>query len=290
MAKEARKRIDRLVVDDVTADRVRLFLQNLEDARSCGIATRNQRLTAIHSLARYISAHSPEHLAWSYDVGSISFKRTHTRLVPYLEKREMDAILAAPDRMTRLGERDHALLLFMYNTGARAQETASITVADLDLPKRGRPNVRIVGKGRKERRCPLWSRTAAVLRSLVGSQTIDKQVFLNRRGESMTRFGIYEIVERHARRAAQRVSSLANKRVSPHTIRHTTATHLLRAGVDINTIRCWLGHASLDTTNVYAEVDLKMKADALAKCRISPDRSGKRWQDDNDLMSFLRGL
>jgi integrase/recombinase XerD len=141
------------------------------------------------------------------------------------------------------------------------------------------------------RRCPLWARTVNELAVLVHGRTEKEHVFLNSRGSPLTRFGIHALVERCAARAAEKMPSVANKRVSPHTIRHTTATHLLRAGVDINTIRAWLGHVSLATTNIYAEVDLAMKAKALASCEVEEEgQAQKPWREDKGLMEFLRTL
>jgi len=199
----------------------------------------------------------------------------------------MDAILAAPDRRASQGLRDHALLLFLYNAGARADEAARLTVTNLDLGPS--PAVKILGKGNKTRLCPLWASTASTLKTLVAGRTGQDPVFLNRRRERMTRFGIYALVKRCAARAAGAVPSIRTKRVSPHVIRHTTAVHLLRAGVDINTIRAWLGHVSVDTTNIYAEVDLEMKAKALSECSI-PEAPRRSWHKQPGLMAFLRSL
>lgn len=207
---------------------------------------------------------------------------------PYLEKPEIEALLQAPDRHTLQGRRDYALLLFLYNSGARASEAASLRIQDLDAY---RQCVSITGKGGKQRVCPLWPVTFDVLGPLIANRNSTEPVFLNRCGESITRFGIHTLVERYAVRACTQAPSLATKRVSPHIIRHATATHLLRAGVDINTIRGWLGHASLNTTNVYAEIDLDTKAKALASC--APTRKGgarKPWKTQPALMDFLRGL
>jgi site-specific recombinase XerD len=158
------------------------------------------------------------------------------------------------------------------------------------MPDRDLASVLIRGKGNKPRRCPLWARTVSELEELVQGRGPAEHVFLNRCGRPITRFGIHTLVERSAARAASRVASLATKLVSPHTIRHTTATHLLRSGVDINTIRAWLGHVSLATTNVYAEVDLEMKAKALANCEIAGEANGQPWKEDAGLMEFLRTL
>jgi site-specific recombinase XerD len=227
-------------------------------------------------------------------VRAIFFKRAPRSLVAYLEKDEMDALLAAPDQRTWQGRRDHTLLLFLYNTGARANEVAYVKIADLDLghtPNRDLSSVLIHGKGNKQRRCPLWTKTVNELLPLVGNRATSEHAFLNRCGQPLTRFGIHALVERYAADVAAEMPSMMKKRVSPHTIRHTTATHLLRAGVDINTIRAWLGHVSLSTTNVYTEVDLEMKAKALANCEVE-DESPKvnRWHDDKGLMEFLRAL
>jgi integrase/recombinase XerD len=293
MARIAHRAIDRLGVEDLSADRIRTFLQELEEKRGCGIATRNQRLAAIHSLARFIGLHSPEHIRWCGEVRAIPVKKAPRPLVTYLEKKEMDALLAAPAVSTAQGRRDHAVLLFLYNTGARADEVAHVRIADLDLgqtPCRDPSSVLIRGKGNKLRRCPLWARTVNELIPLVSGRAPSEHVFLNRRGQPLTRFGVHALVERYAAAVAEAMPSLAGKRVGPHTIRHTTATHLLRAGVDINTIRAWLGHVSLSTTNIYAEVDLEMKAKALANCEIGGGESQKPWREDAGLMEFLRTL
>lgn len=289
----ARKSVDRLNVIDVSAERVRQFLSDLEEKRHCGIATRNQRLAAIHALARFVGLHAAELVEWCGQVRAVPFKKAPRALITYLEKPEMDALLAAPDTATAQGRRDYALLLFLYNTGARADEAAQARVSDLTLPRvpdRDLASVLIRGKGNKLRHCPLWPQTVRELTALVQDRSSSEHVFLNRCGRPITRFGVHTLVERYAPRAAKQVPSLANKRVSPHTIRHTTATHLLRSGVDINTIRAWLGHVSLTTTNVYAEVDLESKAKALAKCEVEQRGRTAPWKEDKGLMDFLRSL
>ncbi len=286
-AKQLGQGVDQLEVESLASGIIRLFLAHLENERQCSVSTRNQRLAAIHAFARFIGARSPEHLAWCAELTAIPFKKAAKGTLPYLDKPEMDAILAAPDRRTKQGTRDHALLLFLYNAGARADEAARLTIADLELSPS--PAVKIIGKGRKARLCPLWTSTANTLKALVAARSGEEPVFLNRRREGMTRFGIYALVRRYAARAAHQVPSIGRKRVSPHVIRHTTAVHLLRAGVDINTIRAWLGHVSLDTTNIYAEVDLAMKAKALNACAI-PDEPRRSWRKEPGLMTFLRSL
>jgi site-specific recombinase XerD len=293
IASQVHKSIDQLCIDDLTADHVRRFLQDLEQRRGCSVATRNQRLATIHALARFIGQRSPEHLEWCGQLRAIPFKKTAQTPIPYLEKAEMDALLAAPDRSTAQGQRDYGLLLFLYNTGSRADEAAQLRIGDLWLgraPQRDGSSVELWGKGNKRRRCPLWPHTASELTTRIEGRAPTEHVFLNRCGRPITRFGIHTLVERYAKRVAVQMPSLADKRVSPHTIRHTTATHLLRAGVDINTIRAWLGHVSLNTTNIYAETDLEMKAKALAHCEVKEPSPTTRWREDKGLMTFLQSL
>jgi len=285
----------RVTVEQVDTAVVRGFLNHLEDDRGNSIATRNQRLGALHSLFRFIARLVPELVEHATQIHAIPLRRTAVPAMPYLDKHEIDALLAVPDRRRPQGRRDHALLLFLYNTGARATETAQVRVADLDL--RFSLSARFDGKGRKIRTCPLWPHTAKILQDLLGSRIDGPRelpVFLNIRGEPITRYGIHALVARTVDRAAATVPSLRDKQISPHSIRHTTAVHLLRAGVDINTIRAWLGHVSLETTNRYAEVDLEMKAQALETCAITePDPVPKpvpNWHANSDLMSFLASL
>jgi site-specific recombinase XerD len=285
----SKRPIDRMAVEDLTPAIVRRFLDHLQRDRKCSGTTRNQRLNAIRSLARFIGTRSPAHLAWCSEIRSIPFKKTAKALVGYLEKEEMDALLKQPNRGTALGTRDHALLLYLYNSGSRADEAARLIIGNLRLDDS--PAVRILGKGNKPRMCPLWPETSKALTHLVGNREPSSPVFINRRNEPITRFGIHRLVRHYAALASKAVPSLAGKRVSPHIIRHTTAVHLLRAGVDINTIRAWLGHVSLDTTHVYAEVDMEMKAKALAKVDISAvPKAPRRANATPSLMNFLKAL
>jgi integrase/recombinase XerD len=280
--------IDRMTVEELTPEVIRKFLDHLERDRQCSEVTRNQRLATIHSLARFIGTHSPLHLAWCSEIRAVPFKKAAKTAIGYLEKAEMDALLNQPDRRTSLGVRDHALLLFLYNSGARADEAAKLTVGNLQLG--ASPSVRLHGKGNKIRICPLWATTATSLSRLAADRNKNEAVFLGRTNQPLTRFGIHRLVTQYAALASETVPTLATKRVSPHMIRHTTAVHLLRAGVDINTIRAWLGHVSLDTTHIYAEVDLKMKADALAKVDISTLSQPPRERSLPSLMAFLKAL
>jgi len=281
--------LDRMTVAELAPDTVRAFLQHVESERGCGAATRNLRLSTIHSLARFIGMRSPEHLAWCTELRCIPFKKSAKAVIGYLDKPEMDALLQQPDRRTPLGVRDHALLLFLYNSGARADEAAKLTVGCLSVGTSA--SVRILGKGNKLRICPLWPETATALRALIAGRDPPHSVFRGRTGEALTRFGVHRIVTSYTTSASSQVPTLQAKRVSPHIIRHTAAVHLLRSGVDINTIRAWLGHVSLDTTHVYAEVDLEMKAKALA-CLDTAGLPQSRLRSKTlpSLMQFLQGL
>jgi site-specific recombinase XerD len=268
-AAKTHKKVDELLIPDIDANPLRAILRHIEEKRKCSISSRNQRLAAIHALASFVAERCPEYLDWSAQLRVVKSKRSAPMPVCYLEKPEIDALLDAPNPVTKLGFRDHALLLFLYNSGARADEAAKVCIEDLSLhcgADGTLSSVCLHGKGGKVRMCPLWDSTTVIPKNLVAGRNGKERVFLNRRSEPLTRFGIHEIVTRYARAALSRMPEMRNKRISPHTIRHTTATHLLRAGVDIDTIRAWLGHVSINTTNIYAETDLETKAKALGLC------------------------
>jgi len=281
----------RVTITQITVDLLRAFLAHLEKERGNSIATLNQRLNALHSLFRFIGRQVPEIVEQASHIQSLQLRRAPIPTMDYLDKREIDALLAVPNQKCRQGLRDYALLLFLYNTGARASEAGTVALDDLSLDPP--PSVRLMGKGRKARQCPLWTHTATVLKELLGDRIQEPPntfVFLNVRGQPITRFGIHTLLERSVQKATEICPSLSSKRVSPHTIRHTTAVHLLRAGVDINTIRAWLGHVSLETTNRYAEVDLELKAKALETCAVEGANQSPLWRKDQDLMAFLVSL
>ena len=291
-AARVRRSVDRLGLGDLGAECVREFLGHLEANRGCSSQTRNQRLAAIRSFARHVATGCPEHLDWCSRICAIPLKKVVTAPVGYLEKDEMDALLAVPDCGTPQGRRERALLEFLYNSGARVSEAVQLTVGDLRLAggSSSQPFAVLLGKGGKTRQSPLWDRTARALAVLAAGRPGGDPVFLNRLGGPITRSGILKLVRRCAARAATQVPSLKDKCVTPHTIRHSTATHLLRAGVDINTVRAWLGHASLTTTNMYAEIDLETKARAIACCALSEPETATSWKDDERLIEFLRSL
>lgn len=292
VSNKKKKPLDQLQVPDLSSDLLKAFLVSIERERKCSIRTRNQRLAAIHAMARFIGEHCPEHIGWCSEIRAVPFKRFDRPTLSYLNKPEIDALIAAPDRTTLHGFRDYVLLLFLYNSGARVSEAASLSVGDLELRPSTMRSVRLFGKGGKTRSCPLWKVTAKDLTVLTRNRAADQPVFLNRLGEPLTRHGIYALLRRYVGKASSACPSLKGKRVSPHTVRHTTATHLLRAGVDINTVRAWLGHVSIDTTNIYVEVDLERKAEMLAQSSTfnAKERRSGGWRNDPSLMAFLRSL
>ncbi|CDC63477.1 uncharacterized protein BN777_00156 [Bacteroides sp. CAG:770] len=236
---------------------------------------------------------SPEHVEWCRNIRAVPIKKASKKLISYLEKDEMQRLLELPNRKTEQGWRDYVLLLFLYNTGARAEEASAIRARDISVQKgrNGLSVVTITGKGHKTRHCPLWKKTSDAIATLIRGKNDDTPVFCNRLGEQITRFGVYEMVRRYAENLESQFPELKQKRISPHTIRHTCATHLLQSGVDINTIRAWLGHVSVNTTNIYAEVNMGMKVKALLACETVVGK-GKtvKWKDDKGLMAFLDSL
>jgi integrase/recombinase XerD len=286
-------KITRLSLDDLTYDRVVRFLRHLEHDRGNHVRTRNQRLAVLHVLFDYIAGRSPEMLAACQQVAAIPMKRAAPPETRFLERDEVARLLAGLPASGRLALRDRALVLFLYNTGARVQEAADLRAGHLDLGEH--PTVRLHGKGDKWRTCPLWQQTAELLASLLASsgqpQGPQTAVFTAAAGRPLTRFGIYKIVRRHA---AGLDDARAGRRVSPHTFRHTAAVHLLESGVEVNVIRGWLGHADLTTTNRYAEINTKAKMDALRAVEPPGTSAGIRtrpvWQTDETLLNWLASL
>jgi site-specific recombinase XerD len=293
-ATHLKKPVTRLLVTDLQESLVLSFLSDLEQTRGNAVQTRNHRLGAIQVLCEYIAGREPTLLDHCRRVVTIPRKRG--AVVPeihYLEKDQVAAILGAVDDRTPLGRRDHALLLFLYNSGARAQEAADARVGWLHLSAPFK--VELLGKGRKWRTCPLWENTAQCLRALIASRPRvlgnDEYLFVNRRGGQLSRSGIADIIERAVARAAAANASLRGCRVTPHTFRHTTAMHLLQSGVEINVIRSWLGHVSLVTTNRYVEIDLAMKTKALETCAVgAAEQHPSPWRTDPDILTWLESL
>ena len=283
-----------LEVEHITVERVIAFLEHLETARNNGASTRNVRLSAIHSFFRYLGAQYVQHLALSQRILSIPFKRTVCREIQHLEQSEIKAVVNGIDRSTPAGRRDHALLSLLFNSGARVSEVVALKAYDIRLSSP--PQVLLRGKGKKERTCPLWIETANVLRDYMDEQQIApheaKGVFLNQYGQPLTRFGIRLIVKKHVRNATAQMPSLRQKRLHPHSLRHSTAIFLLRSGVDLSTIAHWLGHVSVNTTNKYLKVDMEAKREALAKAKPLFRRNGKTgdWRKNPNLIEWLQKL
>lgn len=284
-----------LDVEHLRAEDVLAFLDHLETERRNSVATRNARLAAIHAFARFLATRCPELLEDSQRLLAVPIKRGPSRGVDYLEGNEISAMLDAVSCKRSDQARDRALLLTLFNTGARVQELLDVRSGDLQLEK---PTyVRLRGKGRKERLCPLWPETVAALRALLrsipASSTDTLPVFRNHRGDPMTRFGVRYLLRRYAESALAAAPTLAVKRIHPHTYRHSAAVHLLRAGVDLVTISHWLGHASVETTNRYAAIDLETKREALQRAgpvagTTQPEMT--TWRTDGSVLAWLEAL
>jgi site-specific recombinase XerD len=281
---------EHLHVDDILA-----FLDHLESQRKNSVATRNARLAGIHVFARFFATQGPELVEEAQRLLAIPIKRGPSRAVNYLEGDEVGAMLEAVSPQRQDPVRDRALLLTLFNTGARVQELLDIRPKDLQLDRPAFVCLR--GKGRKERLCPLWPETADALRALIcsfpASMKDTKAVFRNHRGEPMTRFGVRYLLRRYAQRARSSAPTLAAKRVHPHAYRHSAAVHLLRAGVDLVTISHWLGHASVETTNRYAAIDLETKRKALERAGPLAEASESAvaaWRTDISVLDWLETL
>ncbi len=295
VAREARRAITRLTLENLSFECTLAFLKHLEESRGNHIRTRNQRLAALGTFFRYVGSRVPEMLETCQRVAAIAVKRCPPPETNFLEREEVCSLFRSLPSKGRHHVRDRALLLLLYNTGARVQEVCDLRVEHVDLG--AQPRVHLLGKGDKWRTCPLWAETAAQLRTLLGvalgQGRADRPVFVSRRGQPLTRSGIYKVVRRHASHLDR--GGDRPRRVSPHLFRHTAAVHLLESGVEVNVIRAWLGHVSLDTTNRYAEITLRAKEAALRLCEPpSGDSGGSRpravWKDDDSLLAWLDSL
>ena len=278
-----------LDVADLDASLIGEFLNHLEHERGNSIATRNNRLAAVHSQFTYAALRCPEHAALIQRVLAIPSKRAESTIVSFLTRTEIDALLASPERTTVMGRRDHALLLVAIQTGLRVSELTGLTWADTDLGVGA--HVRCTGKGRKERRIPLTKATARLLRerSHETRSTPSDYLFPRRGGGRLSRDAVADLLAKHLTVAARSCPSLAAKHVSPHVLRHTTAMTLLHAGVDISTIALWLGHSDTKATQAYLHADLALKEQALA--RTAPPTVGRgRYRPPDPILDFLEHL
>jgi integrase/recombinase XerD len=281
----------KLALEDINASMITAFLRHLENERGNSVRTRNARLTAIHSFFHYAAVKAPECSELIARVLAIPEKRFDTTLISYLTQPETDALLAAPDRSTWTGRRDHALLLLAVQTGLRATELANLRCQDLQLEDGA--YVRCWGKGRKARCTPLSRLTRQVLRVWLRERGGDpaSPLFPNRSGRHLTRGAIWRLVVKHAAIAGERCPSLATKNITPHTLRHTAAMRLLHAPtpIDIATIALWLGHETLETTNKYLHADMELKRRALDRT-TPPDVKPGRYRPPDPLLAFLVSL
>lgn len=279
----------KITVEMITAETILDFLDYLENARSCSIRTRNQRRAAIRAFAQHVMIVEPKFMEQFERVLAIPSKITEKKVLGFLTKAEMNAILSTFDRNTLAGRRGYALLLFMYNSGARVSEVVFTRCEDIRQSQ-----VLLHGKGSKERVVPLWPDTVKVLRDLVNEEKLpmnsSEQLFRNARGQPITRSGIAYILHEAVNDAVQKCETLAGRNISPHTMRHTCAMHLLQSGVDLNLIRIWLGHVNLDTTHGYVEADIEMKRKALEKGGIITGSSGYTWKPSDEVKAFLDTL
>ena len=278
-----------LALEDIDAPLVAAFLDDLETVRGITARTRNLRLTAVHSFFRYASYEAPTHAAQIARVLAIPAKKFDRALVAFLSRAEVDALLAAPDQRRWSGRRDHALILLAVQTGLRLSELIGLRRDDVHLGTGS--HVRVLGKGRKERCTPLSKATRAVLTAWLGepARAPSQPVFPNARGGALSSHGVHYLLAKHVAVAGAHCTSLARKRVSPHVLRHTTAMDLLQEGVEQSVIALWLGHESIETTQIYLDANLELKEKMLAKT-TPPDGKPGRFRPDDKLLAFLNSL
>jgi integrase/recombinase XerD len=278
-----------LEIPELDAEIILRFLDALEKDRGNSVVSRNLRLTAIRSFYRMVALRDPVSVGIATRVLAIPLKRANTRVREYLTREEMEAILASIHRTCWCGRRDYALLLTMYNLGARVSEISGLRQSDVAFGSKS--YVQLHGKGRKDRSIPLWPRTARILKDLFRElgQPEQAMAFPSIRGEPLTRFAIHLLLRKAVDRASARCATLKKKRVSPHIVRHGTAMALLQSGVDIAVIALWLGHESIETTNAYLHANLAMKERALAKV-LPLGTPFRRFQANDTLLAFLESL
>ena len=265
------------------------FLDHLEHNRGNSVRSRNARLAAIRAFYHYAALKMPDQLPTIQAVLAIPFKRFDRPLLGFLSRAEMDAIIAAPDTSAWIGQRDQMMWLLFYNTGARVSELLAADTGDVGLGHHAA--IRLRGKGRKARSVPLWGNTAACLKRWLqqSPSESDAPLLPNRQGLRLTRSGVDHRLQLAVSTAARKEPRLRKQKISPHTIRHTTAMHLLQSGVDITVIALWLGHENPSTTHHYMEADLAMKEKALNTLQ-APHRKQPRYKPNDKLLAFLEQL
>ena len=283
------KTVSEIALSDLDAPLVLAFLDHLESKRKNSIRSRNARLAAVRSFLHYAGLQEPTALAMIQKVFAIPMKRFDRPVINFLHLEEIETILDAPDQSTWSGRRDKTLLITMYNTGARVSEIVHIRCSDIDNAQCSA--ISLHGKGRKHRVIPLWKRTSRSICNWLPQiiQSPQNPLFPNRHGKQMTRSGVAKQLQSAVSIARKRIPTLANKNVSPHTIRHTTAMHLLQAGVDLSVIALWLGHENINTTHHYMQADIQMKRKALSKMD-APGVAVARFKPSRNVLSFLDSL
>ncbi|WP_454741335.1 tyrosine-type recombinase/integrase [Cupriavidus necator] len=286
-AKRIRTQPSLLEIDQLDAPLILAFLEHLESERRCSPRTRNARLAAIKSFFRYLEYHDVSCLDQARRIHAIPQKRTDEALVDYLTMPEMQAIMNSPDSTTSMGIRDRAMLHLAFAAGLRVSELVRLRLDQLELSPKAA--VHIYGKGRRERVLPLWKQTTTAIRAwlAVREQAGDPEVFLNARGSAMTRAGFEYILAKHAKAAAVLQPSLAEKRISPHVLRHSCAMHTLQATHDVRRVALWLGHARVQSTEIYLRADPTEKLEALAAAGIPNLRRG-HFRPPDALIEMLR--
>jgi integrase/recombinase XerD len=275
-----------LVLEQLDSDLISAFLEDLEDKRRNTAETRNVRLAAIKSFFRYLEYRQPAALEQIRRVLAIPFKKTDTRLVPYLLREEVQTLLNAPNPATRDGIRDRAMLHLAICAGLRVSELTGLRMEDLAFPSM---SIRVHGKGRRERAMPLWKTTATALRAwlAVRGTVPGPEVFVNGRGEAMSRWGFAYLLKQHAQTASQQCPGLLSKRISPHVLRHTCAMIVLQATQDIRKVSLWLGHSNLATTEIYTRGDPTEKLEAI-EAIVPPHLRKGSFRPPDKLIAMLR--
>ncbi len=284
-------KVAKITLANLAASEVSAFLSHAEHERHGTIGTRNCRLAAIRSFFNFVATRDPASIGQCVEILNIPVKRAPVSEPCYLDPAEVAAILAQPDRSTLEGMRDHALLSFLYNSGARIQEALDLCPEAIRFDAPG--CVRLHGKGRKERICPLWPETVLLLKKLLDRQprAPDQRMFINRYGEPLSASGVRFKLAAYVNAATETTPTLRAKHVTPHSFRHATAVHLVSAGVDITVIRSWLGHVSLDTTNHYARANLETKRKALDQVDVpTPGKGQPSWKRDASILAWLDTL
>lgn len=275
-----------LTLEQLDAQLIGTFLEYLEDTRQNSAPTRNIRLAAIRSFFHFLEHRQPAALEQIRRILAIPFKRTNSRLVPYLIKEEVQALLDAPDPATREGIRDRAMLHLAVCAGLRVSELTGLRTDDVALPSM---SIRIHGKGRRERALPLWNTTVTAVRAwlAVRGTVAAPELFVNARGQPISRWGFAYVLHRHAGTASQKCPSLSNKQLSPHVLRHTCAMVVLQATQDIRKVSLWLGHSNLQTTEVYTRADPSEKLEAI-EATVPPHLRRGSFRPPDKLIAFLR--